>query len=456
MKLKSVFVCSECGCESAKWEGKCPSCGSWNTLVEEVRSEQTSSAVAARSVTVREPQRLFSVSSDSYPRLSTGIGELDRVLGGGIVAGSLVLLGGDPGIGKSTILLQMCNNLGTDKKVLYVSGEESSNQIKLRADRLGVKDGGIYIQNETDLSVIVRQLESFKPDIAVIDSIQTVSHPELSSSIGSVSQVRECTNILMRSAKSLGIPIFIVSHVNKDGAIAGPKVMEHIVDVVLYFEGERNLNYRILRTIKNRFGSTNEIGVFEMCENGLMQVENPSAALLSGRPKNVSGSCVGCIVEGSRPILSEVQALVSRASYGNARRMCAGFDYNRCSMLIAVLEKRCRLGFSEFDTYVNVVGGLKMDEPASDLTVCMALASGLTDVPISDDVIAFGEVGLAGELRSVNNITMRLSEAARLGFKKCILPIKNFESVNKNPPAGMTLCPASTLPSALKYCITQK
>lgn len=453
MKLKSVYVCSNCGFGSGKWLGKCPSCASWNTMNEEVR-EPVPAARATRAVAPSAPVRqLSSITAMSLPRTKTGIAELDRVLGGGIVAGSLVLISGDPGIGKSTILLQMCGNLGKTQRILYVSGEESAHQIKLRADRLGVDCPDFLLSTETDVTAVIDQITMEKPDLVVIDSIQTISHPEISSSAGSVTQVRECTNLFMKTAKTTQIPVFIVGHVNKDGAIAGPKVMEHIVDAVLYFEGERNLSYRILRTVKNRFGSTNEIGVFEMAENGLREVPNPSAAMLSGRPVSVSGSCVCCLVEGSRPILTEVQALVSPAGYGNARRMATGFDYNRCAMLLAVLEKRCGYRFAEFDTFLNVVGGLRLDEPAADLSVCMALASGLTDKPLPEDLIAFGEVGLAGELRAVNYTSMRIAEAARLGFSGCILPAQNLKSVKEYCPEGFQLYPANDLSSAIRAAL---
>ncbi len=448
MKSKSVYVCRECGYETSKWIGKCPSCGEWNTLSEELR-ETTIASVSKQSRAVI-PLRLHEIRSDSQKRTSTGIREFDRVLGGGIVSGSLVLVGGDPGIGKSTILLQMCAHLGGEGSILYVSGEESAHQIKLRADRLKVDCQGLLICGETDIAAVAEQIKIQKPQLVIIDSIQTMSHPGVSSVMGSVTQVRECTNVMMKIAKTTGIPIFLVGHVNKDGAIAGPKVMEHIVDVVLYFEGERNLSYRILRTAKNRFGSTNEIGVFEMLDTGLAEVRNPSAQLLSGRPINVSGSCVGCLIEGSRPILCEVQALVSQAGFGNARRMVSGFDYNRCCMLIAVLEKRCGLRFGDFDTYLNVVGGLRMDEPASDLAVCLALASGLTDKALKEDMIVFGEVGLAGELRSVSNVSQRIAEAIQLGFNSCILPAKCYAQIKGHYPDTFTLYPASTLNGAFQ------
>ncbi|HNX14668.1 MAG TPA: DNA repair protein RadA [Oscillospiraceae bacterium] len=456
MKTKMVYVCQQCGYETSKWIGKCPSCGEWNTLSEELLESENEKMSKVTNHSASKPLRLQEITSDVQMRTSTGIREFDRVLGGGIVNGSLVLIGGDPGIGKSTILLQMCGNLGSGCNILYVSGEESAHQIKLRADRLKIDCGGLLIMNEIDISAVVEQVEAQKPDLVIIDSIQTMAHPEISSSVGSITQVRECANLMMRMAKTSNIPIFLVGHVNKDGAIAGPKVMEHIVDVVLYFEGERNLSYRILRTAKNRYGSTNEIGVFEMRDTGLEEVLNPSAELLSGRPTHVSGSCIGCLMEGSRPILCEVQALVSQAGFGNARRMVSGFDYNRCCMLIAVLEKRWRLKFGDYDTYLNVVGGLRMDEPASDLAVCLALASGLLDKPLKEDMIAFGEIGLAGEIRSVGNVGQRIAEAMQLGFKSCILPTKCYAQMKGHCPESFTLYPASTLGAAFKAAFAER
>lgn len=450
LKTKTVFLCGECGAESPKWAGKCPSCQSWNTLEEVVRSEGGARVgVKLTGLTGETPRKINEISADEHVRIKTGIGEFDRALGGGIVPGSLILLSGDPGIGKSTMLLQVCDRLPDGMTTLYVSGEESASQIKLRAGRLGVDGSSVFLLNENDVTVIVSQIERLKPDLIVIDSIQTIVHPEISSSAGSIVQVREATNVFMHVAKQTGIPVFLIGHVNKDGAVAGPKVMEHIVDAVLYFEGERNLNYRILRTIKNRFGSTNEIGVFDMTEQGLCEVSNPSSVMLEGRPSDVSGSCVGCIFEGTRTILTEVQALVSRAGYGSARRMTAGFDYNRCVMLIAVLEKRCGLRFSEFDVYLNVIGGLRMEERAGDLTVCLALVSGLGDRVIQRDLIAFGEVGLAGELRGVQNVEARIGEAQKLGFKRCIIPYKNAAELKNRDFGGLEVVAVKSLPEAI-------
>lgn len=427
-KMKAIYVCAECGYESQKWYGCCPGCGQWNTFSEEVRQTQPAAkASAARTQTKSaRAEWLHEITAVGEHRYLTGLGELDRVLGGGIVKGSLVLISGDPGIGKSTILLQICQKLGDSLEILYVSGEESAHQIKLRADRLGVDTEHLSILCETDVQTIVEYMRSATPGLVIIDSIQTMNIEELSSSPGSITQVRESTNMLMRVAKAMNIPLFLVGHVNKDGNIAGPKVLEHIVDAVLYFEGERNYAYRILRAVKNRYGSTNELGVFEMSDKGLVEVENPSLMLISGRPKNTSGTCVACLMEGSRPLLAEVQGLVTQTGFGNPRRMTTGFDYNRMSMLLAVLEKRAGYYFSNMDAYINVVGGLKLDEPASDLSVALALISSLKDVPVRDDVLAFGEIGLAGEIRSVNACAQRIREAARLGFAKCVIPKHNL------------------------------
>ena len=405
------------------------------------RSGKFSSAVS-------QVMALGDITEDVEKRISTGNKEFDRVLGGGIVIGSLILLSGDPGIGKSTILLQICQHLGNKLKVLYVSGEESANQIKMRANRLGVTTDNLFVLPQTDVSVIVETIRNEKPDLVIVDSIQTMVYEEVASTAGSVTQVRECTNIFMHTAKGLGIPIIVVGHVNKDGAIAGPKVLEHIVDTVLYFEGEKNYSYRILRGVKNRFGSTNEIGVFEMTGEGLKEVLNPSLMMISGRPKNTSGTCVACVMEGTRPILAEVQGLVCATGFGTPRRMSTGFDYNRMSMILAVLEKRAGYFFNNMDAYINVIGGLKLDEPAADLTVAMALVSSLKDKPVGDKVLAFGEVGLAGEIRAVSHCEQRVSEAYRLGFEKCIIPFHNYKSLPKEVKINMDIVPVRTVRDA--------
>ena len=408
-------------------------------MVEDVRLPQKAAVSAApRPAHTFSAMPLSQINAADEHRLVTGISELDRVLGGGIVKGSVILLSGDPGIGKSTILLQVCNALQGDIKILYVSGEESAIQIKLRAKRIGVESDAVSVMTETDVQTVCEYINSARPDLVMIDSIQTMQHPDISSSPGSIVQVRESANLLLRTGKSLDIPIFIVGHVNKGGDIAGPKVMEHIVDTVLYFEGERNQSYRILRAIKNRFGSTNEIGVFEMTETGLAEVENPSAMMLSGRMSDVSGGCITCIIEGTRPILAEVQGLVAATGFGNARRTAAGFDYNRLNLLLAVLEKRLGLMFSNLDTYINIVGGIRLDEPAADLAVAMALVSGLRDIPIDENTIAFGEIGLSGELRSVPRAQARVNEAERMGFTRCILPTACLKQIN-SAPGGIKL-----------------
>lgn len=445
-KVKAVYACTECGAESAKWYGRCPSCGAWNSLQEQVQAP-----IAAASST-RAPraavQNLSQIHPNTEQRYHTGMKELDRVLGGGIVRGGLMLIGGDPGIGKSTLLLQICAHLGIDHKLLYVSGEESEGQIKLRADRLKVSGDNLFVLCENDLDTVLGAMQEENPDIVIIDSIQTMNLAEISSASGSVTQVRECTSALMRLAKRMDIPVFIVGHVNKDGAIAGPKVMEHIVDCVLYFEGDRHSSYRLLRCVKNRYGSTNEVGVFEMGDTGLSEVENPSLMLLSGRPLNVSGSCVACTIEGTRPMLAEVQGLVSPTGFGNPRRMATGFDYNRLSLILAVLEKRAGYFFSNLDTYVNVVGGLWLDEPAVDLPVALALISGLKDTVISSDTLAFGEIGLTGEVRAVSNADLRVSEAVRMGFKKIIVPRQSLKGISKRE--GISIIGVQTVREAFE------
>ena len=430
-KQKTVYVCTECGAESPKWSGRCPSCGAWNTVQEEVRLAATPGKSVHRSHA--EPTRLTEVTAESEPRIQTGIGELDRVLGGGIVRGGVMLIGGDPGIGKSTLLLQICRTLSDRHRILYVSGEESARQIKLRADRIGLHTDDLWLLCETDVDSILEVIQKDQPDIVIIDSIQTMSLEAIASSPGSVTQVRECTAALMKAAKAADIPLFIVGHVNKDGAIAGPKVMEHIVDCVLYFEGDRHSHYRMLRCAKNRYGATDEIGMFEMRDTGLCEVDNPSLILLSGRPVNVSGICVACTLEGSRPVLAEVQGLVSPTTFGNPRRMSIGFDNNRLALLLAVLEKRAGYFFSNLDAYLNVVGGLTLTEPAADLPVAMALVTGLKDVPVGEGIAAFGEVGLTGEIRSVFNADARVAEAARLGFTRILVPHHNLREMGRHP-----------------------
>ena len=420
-KLKTVYVCSACGYESAKWSGKCGGCGEWNTMEESVLAPAKATAFG-NAPSFAKAERLSEISFENEHRYKTGITELDRVLGGGIVKGSVALISGDPGIGKSTILLQICKCIEKGLRVLYVSGEESAVQLKLRANRLAVERDDLLIMAETDVTAICEYIRQDNPDLVMIDSIQTMRIPELSSSAGSVVQVRESSNLLLSVGKSLDIPIIIVGHVNKGGEIAGPKVLEHIVDTVLYFEGERNQSYRILRAVKNRYGSTNEIGVFEMTDKGLSEVENPSAMLLSGRISGVSGSAITCVMEGTRPILAEVQALVTATGFGNPRRMSTGFDYNRLNLILAVLEKRNGIYFSNLDAYLNVVGGLRLDEPAVDLAAVMALVSGVRNHAIDEDTVIFGEVGLSGEVRSIPQAALRVKEAARLGFKRCIVP----------------------------------
>ncbi|MCI9535089.1 MAG: DNA repair protein RadA [Lachnospiraceae bacterium] len=431
----TAFFCKECGYESAKWTGQCPACREWNTMVEEPVAKKASdrrAVIPERGRQKIQPVRLSEVSIEEQDRISTGYQELDRVLGSGIVAGSLVLVGGDPGIGKSTLLLQVCRNLAAEgHKVLYISGEESLKQIKLRANRIGRITGELLFLCETSLDDIQEAIQETKPEIVIIDSIQTMYREDVSSAPGSVSQVRESTNILLQIAKGMGISVFIVGHVTKEGVVAGPRVLEHMVDTVLYFEGERNASYRILRGVKNRFGSTNEIGVFEMQEQGLEEVENPSEYLLSGRPEEASGAVVACSLEGTRPILLEVQALVAQTNFGMARRTAAGTDYNRVNLLMAVLEKRCHYEMSRYDAYVNIAGGVRMNEPALDLAIVLALVSSLKDRPVNPKCIIFGEVGLSGEVRAVSMAEQRVREAIKLGFESCILPQVCLEKMKK-------------------------
>ncbi len=429
-KEKQIFFCKECGYESVKWLGQCPGCKQWNTLVEATAVKKGNKIV--RDKAAAKPTLLSDISVDSQDRWSTKMKELDRVLGGGIVRGSLILVGGDPGIGKSTLLLQVCKNLSDDKKVLYISGEESLKQIKLRAMRLGEFKNPVSMLCETDLDVIKESIKEYKPDVVVVDSIQTMYNAEVGSAPGSVSQVRESTNVLMQLAKGMQITIFIVGHVTKEGVVAGPRVLEHMVDTVLYFEGDRYASYRILRGVKNRFGSTNEIGVFEMRETGLMEVSNPSEYMLSGMPEGASGSVIACSIEGTRPILVEIQALVSRTNFGIPRRTAAGTDYNRVNLLMAVLEKRAGLQIGDCDAYVNIAGGMKITEPAMDLGIVMSVASSYKNKVIDNSTVVFGEVGLAGEVRSVSLAKERIAEAQKLGFKKCIIPKSSLEALDNS------------------------
>lgn len=428
-KIKSQFICTECGYTSVKWLGKCPGCNSWNTLMETVISDKPASEGFTAKKTSAPIKKITEISGEEKERFSTGISELDRVLGGGIVGGSLVLVGGSPGIGKSTLLLQICENTGKDKRILYISGEESERQIKIRASRLGVRSENLYLVSETDVEVIVSCINSINPDIVIVDSIQTMHRDDIASSAGSVPQVREATNMFMHIAKQNNISMFIVGHVTKEGALAGPRVLEHMVDCVLYFEGDDRMSFRILRCVKNRFGSTNEIGVFHMTDKGLEEVENPSATLLEGRQKNSPGSAVVSTIEGSRGVLAEIQALVAPSGFGNPRRMANGIDYNRFAMLTAVLERRAGIKLFNSDIYVNVAGGLKLLEPAVDLGICIAIASAELDRPISADVVFIGEVGLNGELRTVSQLGKRLSEAAKMGFKTAVAPSRALKNI---------------------------
>ena len=451
-KAKTVFYCTACGNESPKWQGRCSACGAWNTMQEHV--EKSAAVGKAKSAPIgmsRKPQKIQAVDCDAEIRFSTGIGELDRVLGGGSVAGSLVLVGGAPGIGKSTLLLQICNSLCAGRKVLYVSGEESERQLKLRAQRLGVSPEDLYILSETRMSDILEAVEELQPDILIADSIQTLYLEENESSPGSVSQVKDCTMTLMQLSKSQGVTVFVVGHINKDGNIAGPKVLEHMVDCVMYFEGDPNTSYRLLRAAKNRFGSTNEIGVFEMADRGLLEVPNPSQMLLEGRPENAPGTCVACVMEGTRPVLAEVQALVSKTTFNVPRRTADGFDFNRAALLLAVAEKRGGMKLSAFDAYINVIGGLRLDEPGADLPVVLAVASSYRDQPIADDLVAIGEVGLTGEIRSVSHMNQRLAEAARLGFRKVIIPKNSSEKLEI--PQSITIYRVRNIREAIETAI---
>lgn len=450
-KARTVFFCNHCGNETPKWQGRCPACGAWNTIEEHTEKPTPGRAKAAPVGMSRRPQKLSEVDSDNEIRFTTGMAELDRVLGGGAVLGSLVLVGGAPGIGKSTLLLQICKSLCQGHRVLYVSGEESERQLKLRADRLGVASESLYILSETRLSDILAAVEELAPNILIIDSIQTLYNEENESSPGSVSQVKDCTLSMMQLSKSQGLTIFLVGHINKDGNIAGPKVLEHMVDCVLYFEGDQNSSYRLLRAAKNRFGSTNEIGVFEMMDRGLVEVPNPSQMLLSGRPEGASGTCVACVMEGTRPVLAEVQALVSKTMLNAPRRTADGFDFNRAILLLAVTEKRAGMKLSMFDAYINVIGGLHLEEPGADLSVVLAIASSYRDAPIPGDLVAIGEVGLTGEVRSVSHVNQRLGEVRRLGFRKCIIPNGGHEKLEI--PEGLEVYKVRNLREAIEIAL---
>lgn len=453
-KAKTVFYCTNCGNETPRWQGKCPACGAWNTIEEHIEKPAAASGSRAKSSPVgqsRRPQRLQEIPIDGETRFSTGMGELDRVLGGGAVAGSLVLVSGAPGIGKSTLLLQICNSLCAGRKVLYVSGEESERQLKLRAERLGVSPEALFVLSETRLSDILEAVAETKPDILIVDSIQTLYNEENDSSPGSVSQVKDCTMSMMQLSKSNGITVFVVGHINKDGNIAGPKVLEHMVDCVLYFEGDPNSSYRLLRAAKNRFGSTNEIGVFEMRDAGLVEVPNPSQMLLEGRPEGASGTCVSCVMEGTRPVLAEVQALVAKTTLNVPRRASDGFEFNRAVLMLAVMEKRAGMKMSLFDAYINVIGGLRLDEPGADLPIVLALASSYRDQCIPDDMVAIGEVGMTGEIRSVSHMNQRLAEIARLGFKKCMIPRSGSEKLDI--PEGLTVYRVRNIREAIETAL---
>ena len=455
-KAKSTaFFCQNCGYESAKWQGQCPACHEWNTFTEEPVAKITGSAAVKKAAAEIRPVRLSEIQTDESQRVSSGMEELDRVLGGGIVAGSLMLVGGDPGIGKSTLLLQVCHNLtGTGHKVLYVSGEESAQQIKLRAKRIGDFKDDLMLLCETNLELIRSVIEKTRPEIVVIDSIQTMYHEAVSAAPGSVSQVREATNVLMQIAKGMGISIFLVGHVTKEGVVAGPRVLEHMVDTVLYFEGDRYASYRILRGVKNRFGSTNEIGVFEMRQSGLREVTNPSEYMLDGKPENASGSIVACSMEGSRPILIEIQALVCHTNLPMPRRTTAGTDFNRVNLLLAVLEKRAGMQMSACDVYVNIAGGIRMTEPAIDLGLILALVSSYKDIAIDEKAIAFGEVGLSGEIRSVNMAQQRVQEAKKLGFETVLMPKVSMKALQK--VEGIQIIGLETVRDAVQYLMRMR
>ncbi len=448
MKQKTMFYCTECGNEFSKWAGKCSACGAWNSIVEQPVSVKKTAGRAAAAFTQKNACPITELDYADEIRFPTGMGELDRVLGGGAVKGSLVLVGGAPGIGKSTLMLQICSKLCEFSKVLYVSGEESPHQLKLRARRLHVESDRLYVISETRLADVLETVRKEKPDVLIVDSIQTLYSEETESTAGSVSQVKSCTMALMQLAKGEEITVFVIGHVNKEGSIAGPKVLEHMVDCVLYFEGDQHTSYRILRAAKNRFGATNEIGVFEMRDIGLAEVPNPSEMLLSERPEDAPGTCATCVMEGVRPVLAEIQALVVPTSYGTPRRTTNGFDHNRAAMLMAVLEKRSGIKMSTCDAYLNIIGGLMLDEPAADLAAVIAVASSYLDKPVPPEMVAIGEVGLTGELRSVNQLEQRVSEAQRLGFKKCLIPVRCAEQLSDR--YSLELIPVQNVGDALR------
>ena len=453
MKTKTIFFCSECGNESPKWSGRCSACGAWNSMVEQAEK----SAKGPKKSAIIKPVKVHPITeidTSEEIRFSTGMGELDRVLGGGAVKGSLVLVGGAPGIGKSTLMLQICQQLGRFAKVLYVSGEESAHQLKLRAKRLEVDGANLFVLSETCLGNILTCVEQEQPDVLIVDSIQTLYNEDLDSPAGGVGQVKDCTMALMQLAKGQGITVFVIGHVNKEGSIAGPKVLEHMVDCVLYFEGDQHMTYRILRAAKNRFGATNEIGVFEMIDRGLKEVENPSEMLLSGRPEDAPGTCVTCVMEGARPVLAEVQALIAPSAASNPRRTSNGFDFHRAAMLLAVLEKRGGLKVSQCDAYLNIIGGLTLEEPAADLAAIVAIASSYLDKPVPSHMAAVGEVGLSGEIRSISHLEQRLSEVQRLGFTQCMIPANRSREIKPLP--NLELLPVQNVAQALRLLVHEK
>ena len=454
MKTKNVFFCTECGNESPKWSGRCSACGAWNSMVEQTAEKVSKGSNKRVRTTNVKSTCITELDTTDEIRFLTGMGELDRVLGGGAVKGSLVLVGGAPGIGKSTLMLQICQQLGQFAKVLYVSGEESTHQLKMRAQRLRVDSENLRVLSETCLGDVLACVEEEKPDVLIIDSIQTLYNEELDSPAGGIGQVKDCTMSLMHLAKGQGVTVFVIGHVNKEGSIAGPKVLEHMVDCVLYFEGDRHMTYRILRAAKNRFGATNEIGVFEMMDSGLQEVENPSETLLSGRPKDAPGTCVTCVMEGARPVLAEVQALIAPCAGSKPLRSCNGFDYSRAAMLLAVLEKRGGLKVSQCDAYLNIIGGLTLDEPAADLAAVVAIASSYLDKPVSGEMAAIGEVGLSGEIRSISHLEQRLSEVQRLGFTRCIVPAHRAKELKAL--AHLELLPVQTIAEALQLLVRGK